>query len=128
MSRILIVEDDVFVSRMYGRVFRTAGFEVETAGDGVVALARLAKDPVPSAILLDVMMPNMGGFELLQNIKKDARLKNMPVAVITNSFVQEDEKHFLELGADMYLIKIENSSKEIVSKIESLINKKVKNN
>lgn len=126
MSRILIVEDDVFVSRMYERVFRTAGFEVEIAGDGVIALARLARDPVPSAILLDVMMPKMGGFELLQNIKKDARLKNMPVAVITNSFVQEDEKHFLELGADIYLIKIENSSKEIVSKIESLINKRVK--
>lgn len=127
MNSILIVEDDVFVSRMYGRAFRAAGFEIESVSDGVAALERLSRDPVPSALLMDIMMPKMGGFELLQNIKKDSRLKVLPIAVLTNSFVQEDEKHFLELGADLYLIKIENSSKDIVSKIEGLIRKK-KNN
>lgn len=126
MNRILIVEDDAFVSRMYGRAFRTAGFEIETAPNGEVAMASLAKDPIPSAILLDIMMPKMGGYELLQLIKKDKRLDKIAIAVLTNSFVLEDEKHFLEAGADLYLIKIENSSKEVVRKIINLIGEKNK--
>ncbi|MFA6095617.1 MAG: response regulator [Candidatus Paceibacterota bacterium] len=128
MNRILIAEDDVFVSRMYGRVFRAAGFEVETVPDGEVALARLAQDPLPSIILMDIMMPKMGGFELLERIKKDPRLTRLPVVVLTNSFVADDEKRFLGLGADLYLIKIENSAKDVVRKIENLIHRKNANN
>ena len=67
----------------------------------------------------------MGGAELLKKIKEDARLENMPVVVLTNSFVTTEEKRFLELGADLYLIKIENSPKDVISKISNIINNKV---
>lgn len=124
MNRILIVEDDVFVSRMYGRAFNAANFETDTASDGVMALEKLSHDPLPSVIMMDVRMPKMGGAELLSKIKSDSRLSNIPIAVLTNSFVSEDEKKFMKLGADIYLIKVENLPQAVVQKMQDLIRRK----
>lgn len=124
MNKILIVEDDMFVSRMYGRAFTAAGFEIDIAANGEIALKKLSSDPLPSVIMMDVRMPKMGGVELLTNIKNNQRLSMLPIAVLTNSFVSEDEKRFMTLGADLYLVKVENTVQAVVQKIQDLIRRK----
>lgn len=125
MNRILIVEDDIYVSRMYTRVFQASGFEVEAIADGQAALNRLSvHDSLPSAILLDIIMPRMSGLDLLQGIKRDPALAKVPVIVLTNAFVKEYEEQFMSAGADLYLIKIENAPKEVVDKVTDIIKKK----
>jgi DNA-binding response OmpR family regulator len=122
MKKIYLVEDDTYVSRMYERAFRFSGYEVEVVGDGEVALKQLTEmKNLPSAIVLDAMIPNMSGLDVLRNIKKDSRLKNIPVIILTNSFLEENAEQFISSGADLYLVKIENTQKDTVQKIHDLI-------
>jgi CheY-like chemotaxis protein len=125
MKKVLIVEDDTFVSRMYGRAFKLDGYETEFMGDGEEALNRLKTgENLPSVILMDIAMPKMDGYSLLEKIKQDDRLKNIPVAVLTNSATEGEARRFMEIGADLYLIKIQHSSKELVQKINTLVAEK----
>jgi len=120
--RVFLVEDNLEVSRMYERAFRLRGHEVELAYDGETALEKIRRAEVPpEAIILDVMIPHMNGVDVLREIRKDQKLAQVPVVMLTNSFHKDDEAIFLDLGADMYLVKIDNQSKEIVEKIEALI-------
>lgn len=121
-GKIFIAEDNADVGRMYERAFRFSGYEVSLFYDGESAEKNLlTMQEVPVAILLDVMMPQGNGFNLLINIRKNSLFENVPIIILTNSFSKEDEKHFLNAGANLYLIKIENQSKEIVEKVEILI-------
>ncbi len=107
---------------MYERIFRLSGHDIELAYDGASALEKLQKmEEVPAAILLDIMMPNMNGLTLIQNLRKNPRFAKVPIAVLTNSFYKEDEQYFLSKGADLYLVKIEHKADEVVKKIEELI-------
>jgi CheY-like chemotaxis protein len=107
---------------MYGRAFKMDGFETEFMADGESAINRLLTHTnLPSVIIMDIAMPKMNGHELLEKIKQDPMLKNIPVAVLTNSATEEQAKRFISLGADLYLIKIQHSSKELVAKINGLL-------
>jgi DNA-binding response OmpR family regulator len=122
VEKIFLIEDDLDVSRMYERAFRLYGYEIEIAHDGETALERLSqKDVLPDAIIMDVMVPFMDGFQLLERFRGDARLSKIPVAILTNSFHKEDEQRFLGLGAKLYMVKIEHQSKQVVEKVEQLI-------
>jgi DNA-binding response OmpR family regulator len=123
-KRVFLVEDNMEVSRMYERAFRLRGHEVDMAYDGHTALEKIKQaDPAPEAIVLDVMIPHMNGVDLLREIRKDPRLADVPIAILTNSFHKDDEAIFLDLGADLYLVKLDNQSKDVVDKIEALIRK-----
>jgi DNA-binding response OmpR family regulator len=80
-------------------------------------------NPPPSAILLDIMIPKKDGAAVLRDIRANTLFDNIPVVILTNSLHTEDAEKFLSLGADLYLIKMDNQSKEIVEKVEALINK-----
>lgn len=122
MSKIFIVDDDVFITRMYERIFRFANHEIEVAHDGVEALDRLASmEVMPDVIAMDVVMPKMTGLELLEKIRTNEKTKNIPVVVLTNSVEKKDADVFMKLGAALYLVKIENSPEEVVQKIEAVI-------
>ena len=122
MNKILIVEDDDFVSRTYSRIFSVNGYKVETADNGLKALEMLNKtDSLPAVVILDINIPQMSGREILKNIKQDAKLKDIPTAVLTNSFYKENEKEFLDLGADLFLVKVETNNKDLVKKINDLV-------
>ena len=109
---------------MYERVFRFNGYEVVFSYDGESAQKDLSTmTEVPVAILLDIKMPHMNGLDLLLNIRKNPRFKDVPVVILTNSFYKEDEERFLSAGADLYLIKIEHQSKDIIEKVETLIHR-----
>ena len=121
-DKIFLIEDNMEVSRMYERAFRLNGYEIEIAYDGETALQRLSdKESLPSAIVMDVMIPHLNGVELLERFRQDPRLAQVPVAVLTNSFRKEDEERFLALGAKLYMVKIDHRSAEVVEKIERLI-------
>lgn len=124
MSKILLVEDDQFISRVYERAFRLGGHEIEILGEGESAWARLlVMDPLPSVVILDLVLPQMSGIDLLAKINGDKRFDHTPVAVLTNSFDQDLEKKLLASGADLYLIKVDNEPKDVVARIEELIQK-----
>ena len=122
MSRIFLVEDDEYLSRVYERAFRLAGHEYTQAQDGEEALQMLrALEIQPDVIVMDIAMPKMDGAELLKNIRADSQLKSVPVAVLTNSFHMQDKDAFMELGASLFLVKIDNQPSEVVTKVESLV-------
>lgn len=124
-TTVLIVEDDPLMIRMYERIFRFSGFAgVELAANGEEALAKMNTfSTPPEIILLDIMMPKMNGFEVLEHLKSDKRWKNIPVVILSNLAGQDDAKKAVELGAALYLVKSEHTPKEVVAKVNLILDK-----
>ena len=120
---ILIVEDDVFLADLYKTKFELEGFEVYVAYDGEKGLELINKRK-PSIILLDLILPKINGFVVLENIKKDKKLKDIPVILLTNLSQKTDVERGLGLGADDYLIKAHFIPSEVVVKIKELVKRK----
>src|SRR3990172_3638320 len=106
MAKILVVEDDPLMSRMYQKIFKFEGYEVDMAGDGEEGLEK-AKTGKPTLILLDIMMPKMNGLQVLQKLKVDSATKGLPVVVLTNLAGQSDAEKTLSMRAVKYIIKSE---------------------
>lgn len=119
--KIMVVEDDSFLSGMYKTKLEMEDFEVMLAGDGEKALVLLKKYQ-PDLILLDIILPKLSGFEVLKNIKKLKKTSLIPVIVLTNLSQREDVHKALSLGADDYLIKAHYMPSEVVDKIKSYLN------
>jgi DNA-binding response OmpR family regulator len=105
MHRILIVEDDEDLVSLGTRWLEREGYTVEHAADGEAALELLAYDPLPTLVLLDVMLPKIDGFELLRRIRADERTKALPVMMVTSFSRDRDAARGRELGANDYLVK-----------------------
>jgi len=120
-KRILLVEDDKFISMAYKDSLTRAGFEIITAADGNEALKKIEEGKF-DLILLDVIMPGKNGFEVLIEIKKNETLKNIPVIITSNLGQETDIKRGKDLGATDYLIKANLSVKEVVNKINGYLN------
>jgi len=118
---ILIVDDDEFLLDMYSLKFRQSEFDVNIASGGVEALEKIKKGLEPDAVLFDLVMPDMDGFEFLTNVKKENLLKNSKMVVLTNLGQKEDIEKGAKLGADDYIIKAYFTPTEVVNKIKSLI-------
>ena len=122
MRKIFLAEDDEYLSRVYERAFRAREYELTMAPDGEETLKVLSNPEYrPEAIILDLLLPKKNGEEILRAIKEDSRLKDIPVAILTNSFHKEDEERFLKLGANLFMIKIDNMPFDVVEKVSSLI-------
>jgi CheY-like chemotaxis protein len=117
MAKILIVEDDPVVLRMYTRVFGFEGFEVETATNGQegVDKTKLLK---PDLVLLDVMLPEKSGLQYLDEVKADPLTQNIPVIVMTNLAGKENEQLVLEKGAIRCIYKSEVNPKQVVELVK----------
>jgi len=122
-KRILLAEDDKFISRAYKDGLTRAGFEVETAYDGNEALKKIRANK-PNLILLDLVMPDKDGFETLEELHLDKKLKKIPVIVLSNLGQDSDVKKGKELGAVDYLIKSDHSMKEVIEKVKFYLAKK----
>lgn len=120
--KILLIEDDPFLSSMYTTKFELDGFTVVSGDDGRKGLD-LAMVEIPDIILLDILMPVMDGFEVLENLKKDERTKNIPVILLTNLNQKDDIERGLKMGANDYLIKAHFMPSEVVAKIRKLLDK-----
>lgn len=123
MTKVLIVEDDPYVQRFYKRLFDASNHITDIAGGGEEGIEK-AKMMLPDLILLDVMMPNMNGLEVLTKLKSDELLKNIPVVMLT---VLSDTKTVSEatrLGASGFLIKSEIDPKDLTDKVDGYLTTK----
>lgn len=119
---VLLIEDDLALVEMYRDKLRDEGFRVLTVTDGKLALQRTRQGA--DLILLDILMPNLNGFEILKRIKNEEKLKNIPVIVLTNvgsNSIDNDKKLAFSLGAADYMIKSLNTPTDVVNKIKSII-------
>lgn len=117
---ILLVEDDTFLAGMYKTKFEMEGFSVVTAEDGLKGFQQ-AKEIKPDIILLDILLPKMDGFEVLDKIRVSKDLQHIPVIMLTNLGQKEDVKKGLERGANGYLIKAHFMPSEVVEKVKSVL-------
>lgn len=121
MAKILLVDDDPLLVRMYQKKFENDGFITATAGDGVDALKKVVEFQ-PDLILLDIMMPKMNGLEVLTKLKENKQTSAIPVIMLTNvSSSQEDTDRGLELGAVAYITKAGNRPKVVVEKVKEVL-------
>tara|TARA_R110001583_G_scaffold16398_7_gene67215 strand:+ start:2307 stop:2669 length:363 start_codon:yes stop_codon:yes gene_type:complete len=120
MKRILIVDDEPNIVMTLEYAFKKKDFEVYIARDGGEAM-QILKNNIPDVVLLDIMMPNVDGYQTLDHIKKSEALKNTKVVFLTAKNKISDIEKGLKLGADMYLTK-PFSIKKIVSEILELLN------
>ncbi len=103
-KKILIVDDEPAVRELLGEILKTQNFTVLLAEDGKKGLDE-AKRHVPDLIVLDVNMPKMDGFKVLENLKKDKKTRDIPVIMLTTQSTQDDVAHGMELYADKYIPK-----------------------
>lgn len=123
-TSIVLVEDDSFISGMYQTKLSSLGFAVEVIDNGEAAAERLAKDPLPDLILLDVVLPKKDGFEILEELRGSERTKNTPVILLTNLGQKPDVERGIKLGADDYIIKAHYTPTEVVEKITKVLDEK----
>lgn len=119
--RILVVEDDPFLLQIYRQNLEERGFMVTPVEGGTQALEILERDQHFSAVILDLLMPGMDGFTVLEKLKPLGVVGKIPVIVLTNLSQESDHKKALELGAADFAIKSELSFEEIVAKVESAL-------
>lgn len=121
-KKILIVEDDDFLLQMYSTKLELEGFKVFEAINGLQGL-KVAQKEKPDLILLDLNLPELNGFEVLSQLKRDDSTSGIKVLILTNYSQKEDIDRCLELGADDYLIKAHFVPSEVIAKIKSILEK-----
>ena len=100
---VMVVDDSITVRRVTQRLLQREGYRVLLANDGLMALEKLAEGELPSVILSDIEMPRMDGFDLARNIRADARIKHLPIVMITSRMAEKHREHAMSLGANHYL-------------------------
>jgi CheY-like chemotaxis protein len=120
MTKILIVEDDVLMARMYQKLFTFEGYEVEMATDGQKGLD-LAREHRPTLVLLDVMMPILNGIEVLDRLKQEADTRAIPVIMLTNLAGETDARTAISKGAIKYIVKSEYDPQEVAKMVKDVI-------
>lgn len=119
-TRVLIVDDDVTLLEMYKERLEAESYQVITAQNGEEALAR-AVDSLPQVILLDLMMPKVNGFDVLDMLKNTAETRDIPVLILTALVQDQNKERGLKAGAFDYIVKSETMPKDVISKIKKAI-------
>lgn len=119
-ATIFIVDDDSFLLDMYALRFTQAGYHVETGMGAVAALEKLRGGLVPDVMLLDVVMPTMDGFELLETINKEELVTKVPKIYLSNLGQDQDLARGKALGAIGYIIKANSTPSEVVAKVKEI--------
>lgn len=119
-ANLLLIEDDVTLVKMYERKFKSDGYDVAIAYDGLEGLEKATKES-HDLIVLDLMLPKLDGISVFKKIRSQAGTFKTPVLLLTN-FDQEDAVfECFKLGAVDYLLKSEVTPQEVVAKIENLL-------
>lgn len=118
-KQVLIIEDDILISDILARKLSQSGMRVYQALSGMRAF-ELLEEMSPSVILLDLVLPEMDGFEILTRLKKDKKLSKIPVIILSNSSEPSDIEKAKRLGAVDYLVKIEVPLEDVVQKLNAL--------
>jgi CheY-like chemotaxis protein len=121
-SKVLIIDDDKFLLNMYSIKFSKNNFEVSSATSGEEALNKLKDGYNPDIILLDIVMPVMDGFEILENIKKNNLAPKASVIMLTNQGQLADIERAKSLGTSGYIIKATTIPSEVVEEVTKIYN------
>lgn len=117
MSKIAIVEDDAAISQMYRIKFEAEGYEVETAENGKLGLA-LIEDMKPDIVLLDLMMPEMNGDEMLEKLRASPWGKNIKVIILTNMGESEAPDTIKELNVEAFILKANMTPRQVAELVK----------
>jgi CheY-like chemotaxis protein len=120
MKKILIIEDEEIVLSLLQKKLGKEGYEVYIAKDGKEGIKKI-KEVVPDLILLDIVMPKMDGFGVMEEKNKDKKLKSIPVIVVSNSGQPVEIDRAKYLGAQDWLIKTEFDPQEVIKKVKKII-------
>lgn len=115
-KKILIIEDEEILLDILKRKLSSMGYEVSFAMDGVSGLEAI-KEILPDLILLDIIMPKMGGFELMEKAQLDDSIKNIPIVIISNSGQPVELDKARKFGARDWLIKTDFNPQEVLEKV-----------
>ncbi len=119
-KKILLVEDDSLIVEIYTTRLKEAGFEIESEIDGEGAIRKL-KEKEFDLVLLDIVLPNLTGFEFLERIRNKEKLKNVKVLILSNLGQKTDVERAERLGAIKYLIKANYTPSEVVEEIKKIL-------
>ena len=117
--KILIIDDDPFIADMYVIKFKEERFTIETAHDGKEGLRKI-KEYQPDVVLLDVVMPVMDGFQVLEELKKDP-VRGVKIILLTNLGQQQDVERGMHLGAVDYVVKAHFTPSEVAKKVKEVL-------
>ena len=118
--KILIIDDDKFLLDMYSIKFSEHGFELQSAGSGAEALEKLAQGWRPDVYLVDIIMPTMDGFQLIEELKTRGYREGTALIVLSNLGQKEDIEKALALGVDGYIVKASATPSEVVAKVTDI--------
>lgn len=119
-KKVMVVEDDEHIARVYAIKLGNEGIDVSIAHDGEEAIMKIDAER-PDLILLDLMLPKIDGFGVLEEVKKSPELGMIPVIVVSNLWKEEDQYRALALGANEFLVKVEYPIQEIVDKVKGYL-------
>lgn len=116
MKKILIIEDDIFLGDVLLQKLKSNGFAATLARDGASGLKAI-RDIKPDLVLLDIILPQMNGYEVLEEQRKDETIRSIPVIVISNSGQPVEINRALALGVKDYLVKAQFDPEEVLEKV-----------
>jgi two-component system chemotaxis sensor kinase CheA len=116
----LIVEDSLTTRELEKNILKSAGFQVDTAVDGIDAFNKIAEEK-PDLIVTDIQMPRMDGFKMTEKLKQDTKYKNIPVVMVTALVKDEEKRRGIEVGADAYITKTSFNQAYLIEIIERFI-------
>ena len=120
VTKIAIIEDDQAISQMYRIKFEGEGYQVETADNGNFGL-KLCEDMIPDIVLLDLMMPEMTGDQMLAELRKKAWGKDITVIILTNMGEEEAPKTLKELNVHSFIVKAEMTPRQVAERVKAAL-------
>ena len=124
-KKILIVDDDNFLLDMYALKFSQNDFEVYTATSGIHALDKLKNGLSPDLLLMDIIMPEMNGFEAMQKMNDEKLCPNCMKVVLSNKSEQKDIEEGGRLGVAGYIVKANSTPAEVIAQVVKILEDKI---
>jgi len=121
-KKVLLVEDDQMIVEMYKLRLEEGGFEVFVTDKGSEAIEIAGKEQ-PDIILLDIILPEIDGFAILQSLKSEGSTKKIPVVMLTNLSQESDQQKGTQLGAVGYFVKAQHTPADIMNEIKKILEK-----
>ena len=121
-KKIVLVEDDSLMSSILATHLIKEGFDIISVTEGAQAFERIQAEQ-PSIVLLDIVLPGVGGFDILAKLKQDESTKSIPVLILSNLGSKEEIERGIDLGAEDYLVKANSMVEEITGKIQKILDR-----
>jgi CheY-like chemotaxis protein len=122
VTKVLLIEDDPLIYRLYQKLFKLEGYEIEIAENGQLGLDKLQTFH-PDILLMDIMMPTMNGMEMLTKLKEDPATQHIPVIVLTNIADMNITQMALSKGAVLCIIKSQSEPEDVVNSVRAVLEK-----